>query len=115
MAIIARWRMPPENSCGNASTRALGVGDADQVEQLDGPGLRGLRLERRGRAAQRLGDLVADRCRPGSARDSGSWKIIADRLPRSLDSSRSSLAQQLLAVEAGSIAGDPGGARAAGP
>ena len=36
IAIITRWRMPPENSCGNALARSRGVRDADEVEQLDG-------------------------------------------------------------------------------
>ena len=36
MAIMARWRMPPENSCGNAAARRAGFGDADQVEEFDG-------------------------------------------------------------------------------
>ena len=35
MAIIARWRMPPENSCGYCLARVLGLRDADEVEQLD--------------------------------------------------------------------------------
>ena len=36
IAMSARWRMPPENSCGYWPRPALGVGQADLVEQLDG-------------------------------------------------------------------------------
>ena len=35
IAIITRWRMPPENWCGYWSSRRSRVGDADQPQQLD--------------------------------------------------------------------------------
>ncbi len=37
MAIIARWRMPPENSWGNCPARVGGLGDAHPLQHLDGP------------------------------------------------------------------------------
>ena len=37
MAISARWRIPPLNSCGRTVARRSGVGDADPVEHLDRP------------------------------------------------------------------------------
>ena len=39
IAIIARWRIPPEYSCGNCSARSLGFGIPDEVEQLEHAGL----------------------------------------------------------------------------
>ena len=42
IAIITRWRMPPENSCGYCVRAGLRLRDADEVEQLDGA-VRGLR------------------------------------------------------------------------
>ena len=59
IAIIARCRMPPENSCGYCRARSAGVRDADLGEQVDGPApRRGLRRPRVRR--DHLGDLVAD-------------------------------------------------------
>ena len=46
MAIITRWRMPPENSCGYCFARVCRLRDADEVEQLDGA-RRGLPVVRR--------------------------------------------------------------------
>ena len=37
MAIMARWRMPPEYSCGYMSTRRSGWGMCTVCEHLDGP------------------------------------------------------------------------------
>ena len=59
IAIITRWRMPPENSCGYSSTRLARVGDADQPEQLD-RALAGLRLGDVAVGADRLDELLAD-------------------------------------------------------
>ena len=59
IAIIARCRMPPENSCGYCRARALGLRDADLGEQVDGrpvaAALRTFVVH-----ADHLGDLVAD-------------------------------------------------------
>ena len=67
IAIAARWRMPPENSCGN---RAPGRGrDADELEQLSGA-----RLRRRRRSAvpcSSIGSTICDSTvSPGSTRSS---------------------------------------------
>ena len=59
IAIIARWRMPPENSCGYWRARVVGLRDADQVEQLDGPAA-GLPVVDVLVRLDHLGDLVAD-------------------------------------------------------
>ena len=36
MAIMARWRIPPENSCGYWLARSSGLGMPDLAEQVDG-------------------------------------------------------------------------------
>ena len=36
MAIMMRWRWPPENWCGYLSSDGLGVGDADAAHQVEG-------------------------------------------------------------------------------
>ena len=59
MAIMARWRMPPENSCGYIFARFRASRDADQVEHLDGP-LEGLLLVEPLVDAGHLADLAAD-------------------------------------------------------
>ena len=59
IAIIARWRMPPENWCGIVARPQLRVRDADRAEQLDGAAPR-LRLRDVGVRLDGLGDLVAD-------------------------------------------------------
>ncbi len=43
MAIIARWRMPPENWCGYSFTRCSGLAMPTGFEHVDGP-LHGLVL-----------------------------------------------------------------------
>ena len=35
MAIITRWHWPPDIWCGKALSRLLGIGDADEGEELD--------------------------------------------------------------------------------
>ena len=61
MAIMTRWRMPPDSWCGYCLARRFGVRDADLLEHLDRPvpGLAAATtfvVQRDG-----LGDLVADR------------------------------------------------------
>ena len=60
MAIMTRWRMPPDSSCGYCLRRWAGLGDADQAQHLDRA-----RFGRRAVEAlmqrERLGDLPADR------------------------------------------------------
>ncbi len=81
MAIIARWRMPPENSCGYWSSRRLGSGMPTRSSSSAA----------RARAAADSDALCAPAsprpaasrpCRTGCSADSGSWKIIATSLPR---------------------------------
>ena len=59
MAIITRWRMPPDSWNGYQRTRSLGGGDADRAEQLDGGGV-GLLSVHVDVEAEGLGDLPAD-------------------------------------------------------
>ena len=59
MAIIARWRMPPESWCGYSQRPPLGLGDPDQAQHFDGL-LPRLLAGHRSMQADRLGDLVAD-------------------------------------------------------
>ena len=59
MAIITRWRMPPESWCGYSRTRRAGVGDADQRQHLDGARL-GVARRQALVQPQRLADLAAD-------------------------------------------------------
>ena len=77
MAIITRWRMPPENSCGYMSKPARGLGDADQLQHRDR------------RACARLGlahalvlastsVICREIRRYGLSEVIGSWKIIDD-------------------------------------
>ena len=78
MAIMMRWRWPPENWCGYLSSAALGVGDADAA--IRSSARRGAAVAGDAVHAHHLGDLPAD----GVDRvqvASGSWKIIAMRLP----------------------------------
>ena len=56
MAITARWRMPPESSCGKLRSRR-GI-DADQLEQLGGA-LAGLASAHLLVRHDRVGDLRA--------------------------------------------------------
>ena len=58
IAIIARWRIPPDSSCGYA--RAALLRDADQLEQLAGPLRAPPSRDSPRRSSMRLGDLVAD-------------------------------------------------------
>ena len=106
MAIMARWRIPPENSCGNDRIRSLGVRDADQVQQVDGA------LHRRGPGhvvvdLDGLDDLVSDgvdggqrrerilehhrhgfAAQPGQTLVVAPQQLVAVQLDRPLDSSR---------------------------
>ena len=86
IAIITRWRIPPENSCGYSRPRAGGM--PDLLEQLVDAGL----APRRGRLRlvepDRLDDLVADRAAPGSARSSRPGRRPTPRRQRTCSISR---------------------------
>ena len=61
MAIITRWRMPPESSCGYCFSAALGFGDAHGLQHLDGALGAPRRRDELGMRLDRLGQLRADR------------------------------------------------------
>ncbi len=97
IAIITRWRMPPENSCGKASARSAACGMPTSVEQLDAPLAR--RLPRDVVVdADGLGELVADRVDRRERRQ----RVLEDHrdaLAADLRHPRVVEADQLLAVE----------------
>ena len=81
MAMVTRWRMPPDSWCGYSSSRRSGSGMPTVVEQLLG----------------RVLGLVLGACRGGGVSDSvicrpifmtgfsdviGSWKTIAISVPQ---------------------------------
>ena len=83
MAIMTRWRMPPDSWCGYSLEAPLGLGDADVVQQPLGGGH----------------GAPCGACRGGASSDSvicvpifitgfsdviGSWKIIAISVPQTL-------------------------------
>ena len=59
MPIIARWRIPPENSWGYWCARRSGVGDPHRPQPVDGTGQRRLAAETMV-VAGHLGELAAD-------------------------------------------------------
>ena len=73
MAIIARWRMPPENSCGYMLARLAASGMPDQVEHLDGA-LLGVLLAEALVDPGHLADLTAD----GVHRVQGGERVLED-------------------------------------
>ena len=81
MAIITRWRMPPESLCGYSSTRMLRRGDAARA-----PACRWRRA--RAAAADRprwrisASPIWSPTVKLGLSEVIGSWKIMARRLPR---------------------------------
>ena len=81
IAIMTRWRMPPENSCGWSSSRGLRVADADQRQQLGRP------LARLARAHAGRSSSPSVSCRPivstGLSDVIGSWKTMPTSRPRS--------------------------------
>ena len=82
IAIIARWRMPPENSCGYWSTRCSGVRDAHDLEQLDGALARPRRLLMPALCAISASAIWTPTVSTGFSDVIGSWKIIAMSPPR---------------------------------
>ena len=82
IAIIARWRMPPENSCGYSSHAACRVGDPDEAEQLDRRARAPAPWRRRGgRAPPRSAGCRP--CRRGAARTAGPGRSSRSRCPGS--------------------------------
>ena len=91
---------------------ALGRGDADLLEQLDGARRAASLRDTCAVQAQRLGDLPADRVARGSSAVIGSWKIIAMRR-RALAHLRRRNGGQIAVEEQDAAAFDDAGGRAA--
>ena len=81
IAIIARWRMPPESWCGYSERPPLGFGNPDQAQHLDGLGP-GLLLRLIGRCRRTASVIWSPIRITGLSEVIGSWKIIEMRLPR---------------------------------
>ncbi len=89
MAIITRWRMPPENSWGNDLRRIFGLGMPTRSSSSTA----------RARAAEpdmllwtsNASVIWSPTVKIGVSDDSGSWNTIASSLPRSFDRSSSPL------------------------
>ena len=77
IAIITRWRMPPDSWCGYSRDAPLRLGDADQAQHLDGARFVGL-----ARSRPWCSRSVSPICRPtvstGLRLVIGSWKIMRD-------------------------------------
>ena len=81
MAIITRWRMPPENWCGIGVEAPLRIGDADQPQHIHGL------LPRAPRGSDRSCSMIASPIWSpivitGLSELIGSWKIMAMSRPR---------------------------------
>ena len=80
MAIMTRWRMPPDSWCGNWVTRSAGLGmptrPRTSTARLRASGFDAPRWMRTGSAIWSPMVIV------GFREVSGSWKIIPTRLPR---------------------------------
>ena len=96
MAIITRWRMPPENSWGNDLRRIFGLGMPTRSSSSTA----------RARAAEpdmllwtsNASVIWSPTVKIGVSDDSGSWNTIASSLPRSFDIVVA-LADELVAVQ----------------
>ena len=88
IAIITRWRMPPESWCGYSCDPPLGLRNLHHAQHLHGA----RRAPRRG-SPPWCSRTVSAICRPmvstGLSEVIGSWKIIEIRLPRMRRISRS--------------------------
>ena len=80
MAIIARWRMPPENSCGYCLARSSGLGMRTCVRQRMASSLAS--LWERWRCSLMDSTICLPTCVVGFMQVIGSWKIMATSLPR---------------------------------
>ena len=89
MAIITRWRMPPESSCGYSSSRSRGDGDADQIEHLDAPSARAACRAQALGARRTVSMIWSPMVNTGLSEVIGSWKIIEISAPRMRRSARS--------------------------
>ena len=106
MAIITRWRMPPDNWCGYSRTRRAGRGDADQGQHLDRLRLGVARVHALVQP-HRLADLPAD----GQHRVQAGHRLLEDhrdRVAADVAHFRLRQRQQIAALEA-DAAGDLAG------
>ena len=85
IAIMTRWRMPPENWCGYSSTRSLARGRPTRSRTSTARSYASCLL------TSRCSSTASAICLPtvcvGLSEDSGSWKIIPTSSPRILRSS----------------------------
>ena len=105
MAIMARWRMPPESWCGYSVARCSGSGMSHKTQHLDG-------LAMRGRAFDVLVQAPHSAiCPPivmtGLSEVIGSWKIMEMSLPRSRPHGLFVEAQEIDAGKLDGSADDP--------
>ena len=80
MAIITRWRMPPENWCGNAESRFSGLG----MPTMPSSSIARLRASElvTFSCAWIVSTICSSTVSTGFRLDIGSWKIIAISRPR---------------------------------
>ena len=65
MAIMTRWRMPPDSWCGYSFDALLGLGDADQRRSISTARASASLARHALVQQQRLADLLADGDAPG--------------------------------------------------
>ena len=82
MAIVTRWRMPPDSSCGYWRSRRSGSGMPTDFEEQRTACALASSFEQAEVVPQRLGDLAADRI-TGLSEVIGSWNTIAISVPQS--------------------------------
>ena len=84
IAIITRWRMPPDISCGYCLTRRSGYGDADLAQHLDRAIRSACPLGQLHGGSMTASEIWSPIVNTGLRLLIGSWKIIAMSLPRML-------------------------------
>ena len=99
IAIITRWRIPPESWCGYSSTRATRVGDVHEVEQLDRP--RSRAAARESPCARAATSPICGRPRnTGLSEVIGSWKTNEILRPRTVRRCEPGAREQVDSLEA---------------
>ena len=98
MAIITRWRMPPESSCGYCLSRRCRLGDLHDVEQAArASACAALADSERWAAIASVSCLPMDRT--GLSEVIGSWKIMPMSLPRTAQHLGLAEAEEVAALE----------------
>ncbi len=87
MAIMMRWRMPPENWCGYWPTRSLAAGM--RTRSISSTALARESFRDMPRWTWNISPSWSPTLRTGLREDSASWKTIAIRAPRTLRRSSS--------------------------